>query len=649
MANTEWHKVAEKDSLPEGRVETVTAGNLPVCLSHFEGKLGAISNRCPHQGGPLGEGQIEGGFVTCPWHGYEYHPHTGQPPEGFDDGVEAYQVETREDGIYVEVPVEEPFRTISDEMIETMVAWGVDTVFGMVGHSNLGVAEAMRLQEAAGNLRFFGVRHEGAAAFAASGYAKATGKPAACFGIAGPGATNMITGMWDARVDRVPMLAMAGQVDTQVLGPGAFQEVDLMAAFAAVTTWRQTVLNNRNAGKLMALALKHAIIKRDVTALIFPNEVQEQPATEGENIYPPDGRLSETDITPPATDIEKSLEMLRAAKLPTIIVGKGAKWHMDAIIQFAETLQIPILTTFKAKGQISDAHPLSAGVLGRSGTPIAATMMGRSDLLIVLGASFSNHTGIADYKTRIQVDTDRMALGKFDPVDLPIWGDIGMTVQAWQSALDGVDNTARDFVPKELAARWERWRTEKQNRAADEAKEGTLTSAYLFHVLSEKAPDDALIAVDVGNNTYSFGRYFECKQQSIIMSGYLGSIGFAFPAAMGAWAAVGEQRKVLAVAGDGGFGQYLGEFTTAVKYGMNITLILLHNDELGKISKEQRAGHWPVWQTSLQNPNFAEYAENCGGRGIRVTKNEDLAAALEAGIASDVPCIVEIMTDALKI
>ncbi len=155
--------------------------------------------------------------------------------------------------------------------------------------------------------------------------------------------------------------------------------------------------------------------------------------------------------------------------------------------------------------------------------------------------------------------------------------------------------------------------------------------------------DDAVLCVDVGNNTYSFGRFFECKNQSVLMSGYLGSIGFAFPAAMGAWAAVGGHRKVISVSGDGGFGQYLADFTTAIKYNMPICHILLNNSELGKISKG--AGQYQVWQTSLHNPNFAEYAQLCGGLGIRVTEPEQMTEAIQAGLAADRPAIVEILTD----
>jgi len=159
------------------------------------------------------------------------------------------------------------------------------------------------------------------------------------------------------------------------------------------------------------------------------------------------------------------------------------------------------------------------------------------------------------------------------------------------------------------------------------------------------------MCVDVGNNTYSFGRYFECSHQAVLMSGYLGSIGFGLPAAMGAWAATQEDdarflgRPVVSVSGDGGFGQYMAELLTAVKYEMNITHVLLNNAQLGKISKEQRAGNWHVWQTSLHNPNFAGYAELCGAMGVRVTKPEELDEAIGSALAHKGPALVEVMSD----
>ena len=178
-----------------------------------------------------------------------------------------------------------------------------------------------------------------------------------------------------------------------------------------------------------------------------------------------------------------------------------------------------------------------------------------------------------------------------------------------------------------------------------------VSAAALFAALTKVAPANAVMPVDVGNNTYSFGRYFEPTGQSVLMSGYLGSIGFGFPAAMGAWAATQDfpehhGRKVVSISGDGGFGQYAMEFTTAVQYNMDITHILMNNSELGKISKEQRSGEWEVWQTHLTNPCFASFAESCGGFGQRVEKTADLEAAISKAIAHDGPALVEVITDA---
>ena len=202
----------------------------------------------------------------------------------------------------------------------------------------------------------------------------------------------------------------------------------------------------------------------------------------------------------------------------------------------------------------------------------------------------------------------------------------------------------------ELVERWHIWRSEKERRVVDDRGKG-LSSAAVFAALTDCIPENAVIAVDVGNNTYSFGRYFECRGQRVLMSGYLGSIGFAFPAAMGAWAATQDfdehsRRAVFSISGDGGFGQYMAEFTTAVKYSMKIVHVLLNNSELGKITKEQRAGNWPVWQTSLHNPSFAVFARMCGGFGVRVTEAEKLHDAVAEAREKSGPSLIEVVSDA---
>jgi thiamine pyrophosphate-dependent acetolactate synthase large subunit-like protein len=233
-----------------------------------------------------------------------------------------------------------------------------------------------------------------------------------------------------------------------------------------------------------------------------------------------------------------------------------------------------------------------------------------------------------------------MQLGKFHAVECPVWGEIGVVVDLLRGALPARDD---DRQERQLAERWAIWRTEKASRAADDRGHG-VNSAAVFAAMGRRLPDDAVIAVDVGNLAYSFGRYFECRRHTVLMSGYLGSIGFGYPAAIGAWAAAPE-RPIVAVTGDGGFAQYMAELTTAVRHGMNITHVLLNNGQLGKISKEQRAGEWDVWQTTLHNPDFSAFARNCGAHGVRVTRADQLDAALAEAVAHAGPAMVEVMTD----
>ncbi len=650
----EWISVGQAGELPEGRVKTVTARTVSICLSHFDGQFAAMDNHCPHQGGPLGEGSIERGiddkcWIRCPWHGWDFDPLTGNPPGGHEDsGQTIYPVEVRDGEIFVGLEAEPPHeRTATDVMAETMVNWGVKSVFGMVGHSNLGLSDAIRLRVQDGEMRFYGIRHEGAGAFAASAYGKLTGRPAACLTIAGPGATNLLTGMWDAHVDRAPVLALTGQVQTQVFGPGAFQDIDLGSAFEAVSHFSQSVLPSSNHAELMSLACKKAIDHQHVSHLIFPDDVQTIPSDAP--AANDDGRLSRTSVQPAGDDLAEAIALVNAAKRPIIVAGHGAINARDQIISMAEAMGAPVLTTFKAKGLIPDSHPNAAGVLGRSGTPIASWFMNEADLIIALGTSFSNHTGIERSKPIIQVDYDRSQLGKFHAVELPVWAEVGAFCTAVETSND------RSGTPEdqraELADRWTIWRSEKDRRLAEESDTG-IHSAAIFAALGNLAPDDAIMAVDVGNNTYSFGRYFETKgTQRVLMSGYLGSIGFGFPAALGAWAATQDfdelkDRKVISVSGDGGFGQYPMDFTTAVKYGMDITHILLRNDQLGKITKEQKAGEWPVWQTELHNPSFAAFAKLCGGYGKTVTDSANLETVIAEALAHDGPALVEIVSDA---
>ncbi|WP_345503898.1 thiamine pyrophosphate-binding protein [Pedococcus ginsenosidimutans] len=641
-----WHEVAQIDVPEEGRVRSVTVDGRSIALTRCGGRLGALENHCPHQGGPLGEGSIEDGLLRCPWHGYDYDPVTGAPPgllaDHLDDRVAAYEVEEGPEGVKVRLPDQVAVgRTVADVLVETLVAHGVDTVFGMVGHSNLGFADALRHAEERGELRYIGIRHEGAAAFAASAYGKLTGRPAVCFAIAGPGSTNLLTGLYDAKLDSAPVVAISGQVPSKVLGRGAFQDLDLGAVFRDVAISTTTVQSGSDHAELAALAVKHARDGRGVAHLVLPDEVQAQPSSAPAGS--PDGRYSRRPVGPDPDALARATQLLTEAHRPVLVVGHGARGARDEVISLAEQLGAPVLTTFKAKGLVPDTHPLGAGVLGRSGTPVASWLMNEADLLVVVGASFSNHTGIAPWQRIVQIDDTPTAIGRFDAVTAEVLGDAAVVLTALADAVRAAGADAED-QRGDVAERWTIWRAEKARRVADDRGRG-VSAAAVFAALSEHLPTEAVVAVDVGNHAYSLGRYLESKGQPVLMSGYLGSIGFGYPAAMGAWAA-DPTRTVVAVTGDGGFGQYAMELTTAVHHGIPVKHVLLNNNALGKISKEQLAADYPVWHTSLTNPDWAAYAVLCGAHGIRVTHRDQLDAAMTELFATDGPVLLCVEQDA---
>ena len=252
--------------------------------------------------------------------------------------------------------------------------------------------------------------------------------------------------------------------------------------------------------------------------VVLPDEVQCSLLAEGAAAGSPEGRLVRPEMPPSPDALEAAVARISAAHRPLFVLGAGARFDTAEVVALAEQLGAPVATTFKAKGQISDQHPLGCGVMGRSGTPIASWFMNESDLIVAFGASFSNHTGIAPYKPIVQVDYDPMALGRFHPVDVPVLGHVGVTARALAERLAG--GAACGDHRAEVAERWAIWRREKASRLADDQGRG-VNSAVVFDSLSRLCPPDAVIAVDVGNNTYSFGRYFETQAQSVLMSGYL--------------------------------------------------------------------------------------------------------------------------------
>lgn len=271
-------------------------------------------------------------------------------------------------------------------------------------------------------------------------------------------------------------------------------------------------------------------------------------------------------------------------------------------------------------------------------------MQTRSDLIVVFGGGMAPHTGITEKRTVVRIDTDPLASRRnTHNVEVFALADAGSAAEAIASQCAPVD---RPELRTWLADRWEWWRARKQSRR-DVDSHGRLTSAAVFDVLGNEIPDNAIVALDVGNTTYSFGRYFEADGQRVVMSGWLGSIGYALPAAIGAAAAF-PNLTVVAIAGDGGFGQYAMELATVAKYGLNIKVVLLSNDELGKITAEQQLANTHVWATSLKNPSWAGMAESLDLFGRRVKTPEELEAGMAGLFAHSGPGLLEIRSSKLQ-
>lgn len=636
-----WFRVGGPEAVGMGEVTVVQAGHHTIALSRTEKGLGAVANRCPHQGGPLGEGMIEGCWLTCPWHGWEYDPITGAVPGGFDDAIESYPVEEREDGIYVGViEPDEHAETLMDQVVDGLVSEGIDTVFGMVGHSNLGFADALRTASERGDLRYIGIRHEGAAAFAASSYAKLTGRPAVAFTIAGPGATNLYTGMWDAKLSNVPLIAVTGQIPTPQLGTRAFQEVPLGQALGPVSGWSKR-MSASDGPRVAHDLVQYAVTQSDIAHLVLPDDVQTLPAVEPHHAGPGSepNVLGLTD-----TDRDAIAKRIGESEYPLFVLGRGARHAARDILELAEHVDAAVVTTFPAKGSVDERHPLATGVLGRSGTPVSAAMQTKSDLIVVFGGGLAPHTGVTPKRTVVRIDVDPLAARRNGPhVAVFALADAREAAISLRAVLEPAGRPdLRTWIDQRKG--W--WAGRKRDRRRLDA-DGRLTSAAIFHELGRRIPDDAVVSLDVGNTTYSFGRYFEATGQTVTMSGWLGSIGYALPGAIGAAAAFPE-RRVVAIAGDGGFGQYAMELATVAKYGLDIKVVVFVNDALGKITAEQQLAGTHVWATSLANPSFADMAASLGMFGQTAATPSELTDGMEALFSERGPGLLEVQSSKLQ-
>jgi thiamine pyrophosphate-dependent acetolactate synthase large subunit-like protein/rubredoxin len=524
--------------------------------------------------------------------------------------------------------------TVSDILIEQIAEWGVKYVFGIPGTSTLGVVDAIRKNA---KVTYIQVRHEQTAAFMASAYGKLTGNIAACLGVSGPGATNLATGLYDASLDHSPVLALTGLVARQMIGPGSIQEIDQYSFFEPVCVFNKILMSEDQTTTLATLAVKHALLDKGVAHIGIPNDVQKLPYEA--SALPFEGRMPNLAFSQTDEIIDKAAAIVDEAKRPAVIAGFGAMGHGDSMLELAKKIAAPIVTTFRAKGVVDESNDLYVGSHGGIGSTAAAELVRKSDLLIVIGSSFSEMTSIPEKRT-VQIDINPLMIAKRYPVEIGLLGNSALLIPKLRDSVKEKTNEEYLTEIRRLKRQW----IELLEQEADPSKK-PIRPQYIIKVLNDMIATDAVISLDTGENCWWFGRNFWMKKtQKMVMSGYLASMGFGLPGAMAAALAY-PNRQIICITGDGGFAMVMGDFLTAVKHNMSIKVFVFNNKQLGMIMQEQKVENYPNWQTDLFDFNFANYAQNCGGVGIKVTEPKDLEDAVKEALSTRRPVIVDIDTD----
>ena len=487
--------------------------------------------------------------------------------------------------------------TVSDILVQQMVELGLKHVFGIPGTSILGVVDAIKKND---KLEFIQVRHEQTAAFMASAYGKLTGNIAACLSVAGPGSTNLATGLYDAKLDNSPVVALTGMVQRQLIGPGSFQEIDQYSFFEPLTVFNKILMSKEQTTTLSTLAIKHAIVEHGVSHIGIPNDVQKQYYSS--KIVPFRGNFPSRATKPADFMINKAGRVIDNSSRPVIIAGFGAMDQGEILLEFANKINAPITTTFKGKGVVDEDEPLYVGSHGGIGSTASTILVDKADLIIVVGSSFSDMTQIPEKKT-IQIDFNPMMIARRFPVEV---GLVGNSSEILPALNDVVQKREREEYLMEIKSLKEEW-VQLLNEEIDATKT-PLRPPYIINVLNKMIAEDAIITLDVGEHCWWFGRNFWMKKsQKMLMSGNLATMGFGLPAAL-ASQIMYPDRQVICITGDGGFSMVMADFLTAVKYNLPIKVFIFNNQQLGMIMQEQKMEGYPNWQTELQNMDYAAYA-----------------------------------------
>jgi pyruvate dehydrogenase (quinone)/pyruvate oxidase len=534
--------------------------------------------------------------------------------------------------------------TAADILVETLMEWGVDTVFGLPGDGINGIIESFRTRR--DKVRFIHVRHEEAAAFMACAYAKYTGKLGVCVATSGPGGIHLLNGLYDAKMDGAPVLAITGHVFHDLIDTYTQQDVDLDKLFTDVAIYNTRIMGAAHVRNVTELACRKALYQRGVSHLNFPVDLQDQASNGHSKRNVPNHASSAPSHSarlPTEADLNRAAEILNAGKRIVILAGAGALHATDELLQMAERLNAPIVKALLGKAAVPDDSPYTTGGVGLLGTRPSQEAIEDCDTLLMAGTSFPyiEFYPKPGQARAIQIDIDASRIGLRYPVEVGIAADCRATLRMLLPKLKG--NKNRDFL-KRAQKGMEKWDDLMEERGTRMDK--PMKPQVVAHELGKRLSRNAIVSSDSGTIASWFARHLPAKRgQKYSLSGNLATMANGLPYTIAAQVAYPD-RECVAVVGDGGFAMLMAEFSTAVKYKLPVKIVVINNSSLGQIKWEQMVflGN-PEYVCDVTPIDFAAFARACGGEGFTINDPAECGRTLDRALATRGPVIIDAIVD----
>jgi len=535
---------------------------------------------------------------------------------------------------------------VSETLIEQLADWGVDTVFGLPGDGINGIMEGLRRHQ--DRIRFVLVHHEEAAAFMATGYAKATGRLGVCLATSGPGGIHLLNGLYDAKLDHMPVLAITGMQETSVLGTGYQQEVALDKLYADVAEYDQMIYNSAQAEAVVDMAVRTAYARRGVAHITVPNDIQvaDAGADPWQHVAPARSphtapvRLPAPGL-PREADLQRIADLLNEGEKIAILAGAGALHAKPELLALAETLAAPIVKTLSGKATVPDDSPYTTGGIGLLGTRPSEELMEQIDTLLMVGTNFpyTKHLPEAGKVRVAQIEADSARAGGRIPTELPVIGD---AKEALAGLLPLLKRRADTSFLEDCQQKMASWRQKMAD--LEDAERDPIAPQYVVCVLDELAADDAILTCDSGTIATWAARHWTVRGgREFYLSGNLATMAPGLPYAIGMQQAF-PGRQVIAYVGDGGFAMLMAEFLTAIQHRLPVKVVVNNNNSLGQILWEQMVLGYPEHGVRYPEPfvNYAALADANGGLGIKVERPAEVRGAIERALGHDGPALVDV-------